>query len=99
MRRMKTIVAPAVATLLAGCATSPPAPDAVEGPALDAFVIETSATSVLGPDAEFVGSDLPDIGLSGLFAVRGPQECRVAVLHGGEDSLATRLATLKQARH
>jgi putative cardiolipin synthase len=88
-----------VAAMLSGCATSPPAPDAVAGEALEVFVAETSATSVLGTDAVFLGSDLPDVGLSGLFPVRGPEQCRVAVLHGGEDSLAVRLAVLKQARH
>jgi phosphatidylserine/phosphatidylglycerophosphate/cardiolipin synthase-like enzyme len=97
--RFRNIAASAVATLFAGCATSPQAPDAVEGATLDSFIVETSATSVLGTDAAFVGSDLPDVGLSGLFAVRGPRECRVAVLHGGEDSFATRMAALKQARH
>jgi phosphatidylserine/phosphatidylglycerophosphate/cardiolipin synthase-like enzyme len=99
VRRLRTIAVSAVATLVAGCAASPPAPDAVAGAALDTFIVETSATSVLGADAVFVGSDLPDVGLSGLFPARGPQECSVAVLHGGEDSFATRMAVLKQARH
>jgi cardiolipin synthase len=99
VRQLRTIAASGVATLVAGCASSPPAPDAVEGAALDAFIVETSATSVLGTDAVFVGSDLPDIGLSGLFPVRDPQECSVAVLHGGEESFAVRMAALQQARH
>ncbi len=97
--RLSTVAGSAIVTLLAGCATPPPAPNAVDGAALDAFVVETSATSVLGKDAVFVGSDLPEIGLSGLFPVRDPQECSVAVLHGGEDSFATRMAVLKQAQH
>jgi putative cardiolipin synthase len=84
--------------LLSGCAT-PPSPSGSAGsPALQAFVEETSATSVLGPEAVFVGSPYPDIGLTGLFPVRGPQECSVAVLQNGEDSLAVRLATLKAAQ-
>lgn len=56
-------------------------------------------TSVFGPASEFVPSDLPDIGGSGLFAPREPGECEVAVLAGGEDSYATRLALLAGARH
>ena len=63
------------------------------------YVLETSATSVLGPDANFAGSPYPDVAASGLFPVRGPDECDVAVLQGGEDSFAIRLDALKQARH
>ena len=85
------------AALLAGCATAPPTPDVQSGPALDEFVEETSATSVLGSDAHFVGSPYPDVGLSGLFPVRGPDACRVAVLQGGEDSFAVRMDALKKA--
>jgi len=86
------------ALLLAGCAaTSPPIEGNAE-PELAAFVVETSASSVLGPDARFIGSSYADVGLSGLFPVRTPEECRVAVLHGGEDSLAVRLEALKNAK-
>jgi phosphatidylserine/phosphatidylglycerophosphate/cardiolipin synthase-like enzyme len=87
-----------VVILLAGCtATSPPIE--VDGE-LDvaAFVAETSASSVLGPDARFVGSAHADVGSSGLFPVRTPDECGIAVLNGGEDSFAVRLAALKKAR-
>jgi putative cardiolipin synthase len=83
---------------LAGCAAVPPVPDTPGSPALQAFVAETSATSVLGAEASFIGSPYPDVGLSGLFPVREPQDCGVAVLHNGEDSLAVRLATLKAAQ-
>jgi len=81
-----------VATLV-GCAARPPQPD---GASAD-FVRETSATSVLGADAQFAGSPDPDVGTAGLFPVRGPDECDVAVLQGGEDSLAVRLRTLREA--
>jgi len=64
---------------------------------VDRFVTEASSTSVLGPEASFTGSPYPDVGTSGLFPVRGPEDCRVAVLHGGEDSLAVRLQSLKDA--
>ena len=92
---VRTVTVFAALTALAGCATAPPAPDSAS---LQAFVYETSATSVLGPDASFAGSPYPEVGLDGLFPVRGPEDCRVAVLHNGEDSLAVRLATLKAAR-
>jgi putative cardiolipin synthase len=84
--------------LLAGCATTSPSPDAAGAPAPRAYVAETSSTSVLGPEASFVGSPYPDVGLSGLFPVCGPADCGVAVLQNGEDSLAVRLATLKSAQ-
>jgi len=79
---------------LAGCAaTAPP-----DEPAVAAFVEEAAASSVLGPDASFTGSTYPDIGLSGLFPVRGPDECEIAVLENGEDSFAVRMDALKKAR-
>jgi len=80
--------------LLTGCAGAP-TPRATG--AVDEFVTETSATSVLGPEAEFLGSPYPDVGTDGLFPVRGPGDCKVAVLQGGEDSLAIRLQTLRSA--
>jgi putative cardiolipin synthase len=84
--------------LLAGCATRPSAADIESDAALESRVRETSATSVLGPDAQFVGSPYPDVGTDGLFPVRGPDACEVAVLQGGEDSFAVRLRMLKGAR-
>ena len=84
--------------LLAGCATRPSAADIESDAALELRVRETSATSVLGPDARFVGSPYPDVGTDGLFPVRGPDGCEVAVLQGGEDSFAARLRVLKGAR-
>jgi cardiolipin synthase C len=80
--------------LLAGCAQQPAAPD---GAPTEKFVAEASATSVLGPDARFVGSPYPEVGTTGLFPVRGPGDCEIAVLQGGEDSLAVRLQSLKDA--
>jgi phosphatidylserine/phosphatidylglycerophosphate/cardiolipin synthase-like enzyme len=96
--RIRAIAVVAATALLAGCATTSPSPGATGAPAPPAYVAETSSTSVLGPEASFVGSPYPDVGLSGLFPVRGPAECGVAVLQNGEDSLAVRLATLKAAR-
>jgi len=55
------------------------------------------ATSVFGPLSDFDGSEYSDVGLSGLFPVRPPGDCSVAVLAGGEDSFAVRLAALKNA--
>lgn len=83
--------------MVAGCASRPEVVP-ISGPALETYVAETSATSVVGADAQFQGSRYPDVGLSGLFPARGPGDCRIAVLEGGEDSFAVRLAALKQAR-
>jgi phosphatidylserine/phosphatidylglycerophosphate/cardiolipin synthase-like enzyme len=94
----RAVAVVAASALLAGCASGPPVADTAGSPSLQAFVAETSATSVLGAEASFAGSPYPDIGLSGLFPVRGPAECEVAVLQNGEDSLAVRLATLKAAQ-
>ena len=87
------------AVLLAGCAGTPTAPEGGDRAGVEAFVAETSATSVLGPDADFIGSEYEDVGLSGLFPVRGPDACRVAVLHGGEESFSVRMETLRKAKH
>jgi phosphatidylserine/phosphatidylglycerophosphate/cardiolipin synthase-like enzyme len=84
--------------LLAGCASAPPAPDPSDDRALAAFIEETSATSVLGTESRFVGSPYSDVGLSGVFPVRGPDQCQLAVLHGGEDSFAVRMDALKNAQ-
>ncbi len=53
---------------------------------------------MLGPDAQFTGSAYPEVGLSGMFPVRAPDACEVAVLQGGEDSFAVRLQTLANAK-
>ena len=85
----------ATLALLTGCATTPPADG---GQGVVEYVAETSATSVLGADATFAGSPLPDVGLTGLFPPHGPDGCQVAVLQGGEDSFAVRLETLRNAQ-
>ena len=65
---------------------------------LDGFIRETSSSSVLGTESRFVGSPYPDVGLSGLFPLRGTDECELAVLQGGEDSFAVRMEALKNAQ-
>lgn len=92
------LVVAAAIIVLAGCASAPSTPDGDAAPAIDAFIAEASASSVLGPESSFVGSAYPDVGLTGLFHVRGPDECRVAVLEGGEDSFAVRMDALRKAR-
>jgi phosphatidylserine/phosphatidylglycerophosphate/cardiolipin synthase-like enzyme len=52
---------------------------------------------LFGPPTDFDGSEYPEVGLSGLFPVRPPDECSAAVLAGGEDSFAVRMARLKNA--
>jgi cardiolipin synthase C len=63
-----------------------------------AMVARAHTTSLFGPPSDFDGSPLDDVGRSGLFAVRPPEQCEVAVLRGGEASLAARLEMLKHAR-
>ena len=65
---------------------------------LNGFIRETSSSSVLGSESRFVGSPYPDVGLSGLFPVHGPDECKLAVLQGGEDSFAVRMEALRNAQ-
>jgi cardiolipin synthase C len=65
-------------------------------PELVAFV---KGTSVFGPAKEWVKSDLDDVGATGLFAARPPDQCEIAILPGGEDSFAARMALLARAKH
>ncbi len=86
------------AVLLSACAATPPAPERYGEANLEATLAAESATSVLGPDSRFIGSPYPDVGTSGLFPPHGPDGCEVAVLAGGEDSFAVRMAALKGAQ-
>jgi len=86
-----------IAGMLAGCVVGPRSANNDTGPAVETFVDEARSTSVLGVDSRFVGSPYEDVALSGLFPVREPAECSVAVLQGGEDSFAVRMAALKRA--
>jgi putative cardiolipin synthase len=96
--RATTILLLSAAGLIAGCSTtSSTVGDGTEA-AVDQFVAEASASSVLGREARFVGSPYADVGLNGLFPVHGPEGCQIAVLQGGEDSFAVRLQALKSAR-
>jgi len=79
-----------------GCAVDPRPP--AEEPELALYVDEVSDTSVLGPDSDFIGSPLSDVGSGGLFPVHGPENCRIAVLQGGEASFSLRMDVLKKAR-
>ncbi|HWO22522.1 MAG TPA: phosphatidylserine/phosphatidylglycerophosphate/cardiolipin synthase family protein [Kofleriaceae bacterium] len=55
-------------------------------------------TSVFGPPEQFLGSELSEVGTSGLFPVRPPEACEVSILPGGEDSFAARMALLSRAQ-
>ena len=96
--RATTAVLLSAASWLAGCAATSPTADVGKEPGVGQFIAETSASSVLGPEARFTGSPLPDVGLQGLFPVHGPDGCQVAVLQGGEDSFAIRLQALRTAQ-
>jgi putative cardiolipin synthase len=87
-----------LAAMLAGCASTPRVAAEAGSRAVEELVETARSSSVLGPDSVFEGSPYPDVGLSGLFPVHGPAECRVAVLAGGEDSFAVRVEALRKAR-
>jgi len=90
------VAAAALASLLAACASTPPLPGTAPeevGTALE----RAGSTSVFGPPGDFDGSGYGDVGKVGLYAVRDPSQCEVAVLDSGEGSFAARLAMLKGA--
>jgi phosphatidylserine/phosphatidylglycerophosphate/cardiolipin synthase-like enzyme len=62
---------------------------------LVAFV---KGTTVFGPPAEWVKSDLGEVGATGLFPTRAADQCEIAVLAGGEDSFAVRMELLARAK-
>lgn len=82
---------------MAGCASAPPASDTAI--ALEGQFDGIGATAVLDPKSRFTGSPYADVARSGLFAVRGLDDCELAVLAGGEDSFAVRMAALGAAQH
>ena len=96
--RATTVLILSAAGSLAGCAATSPTSDVGVNPDVSQYVAETSASSVLGPEARFIGSPYPDVDLNGLFPVHGPEGCQLAVLQGGEDSFAIRMQVLKNAR-
>ncbi len=82
------------------CASTRPAEDKrVEESTAPRSTLSTSAIqgSVFGPAQGFVGSPFEEIGTSGLFNVHGPETCRIAVLHNGDDSFAARIQALEKA--
>jgi phosphatidylserine/phosphatidylglycerophosphate/cardiolipin synthase-like enzyme len=90
-RRLARVALLAALALAASACTRATRPADIDAAAV-------AATAVLGPDDGFTGSPYPEVGRSGLFPVREPAACRVAVLAGGEDSFAVRMAALRAAR-
>ncbi len=95
--RLASILLPLV-TLAGSCAHQDPTAHSVDSTAVDNPVLQVGSSPVLSPGSKFTGSPVPEVGLRGLFPVRSPQECEVAVLQGGEDSFAVRMAELRRAR-
>ncbi|HUS26940.1 MAG TPA: phosphatidylserine/phosphatidylglycerophosphate/cardiolipin synthase family protein [Kofleriaceae bacterium] len=62
------------------------------------LVASAHGTSVFGPIDEWMPSPQPGVGRTGMFDVRPPDQCEVAVLPGGEDSFATRMHLLSLAK-
>jgi putative cardiolipin synthase len=82
--------------LLTGCAQQPVNNQATVHVQAGLGLLKRNA-SVFGPDNEFVGSPLADIGLGGLFPVHPADSTRIAILSNGDDSFAARIQALKQA--
>jgi hypothetical protein len=59
-------------------------------PAAKDIVAFVDGKSVFGPAQEWMKSDLPEVGGSGLYPAHTPEQCEVAVLRSGEDSFAAR---------
>ena len=95
--RVGIVLAAVAALLLSACSTiTPPVP---QTPQEIARALERArSTSVFGPPQDFLGSTLADTGRHGLYPVRSPAECEVAVLDAGEGSFAARMALLKAAK-
>ena len=85
----------ALIALNAACASSR-SPAALR--AAQHLLAHARGTSVFGPPGQFLGSELPEVGASGLFPVRSPEECEIAILPGGEDSFAARMDLLARAK-
>jgi putative cardiolipin synthase len=84
-------------TLLSACATvSPPV---IDTPDEVSLALQRAAdTSLFGPPEDYIGSTFEDVGRSGLFSVRSPEECEVSVLDSGEGSFAARMEMLRNAK-
>jgi phosphatidylserine/phosphatidylglycerophosphate/cardiolipin synthase-like enzyme len=84
-------------TAFTGCTTTRPPGGGTVAPQTAELLARARTTSVFGPATDFVGSPFDDVALSGVFPVRPPNECEVAVLPSGEDSFAVRMETLRAA--
>lgn len=86
-----------VISLLAGCASGIQKPAVEVAGSHEAFMDIVGPTNVLDADSVFLGSPQESVGQDGLFEVRNPDECEVALLSGGEDAFAARMESLKKA--
>ena len=85
-----------VVVVVVGLACGSPQRREREARELVAFL---DGTSVFGPANEFRPSTQRDVGGTGLYATRPADQCEVAILAGGEDSFAARMALLARAKH
>lgn len=93
------LAVPGCLALLVACGSSSPRSQGGQGSwSATQLLLHARGTTVFGPPSEFLPSALPEVGDRGLFAVRAPAECDVAVLAGGEASFAERMRLLAQAR-
>lgn len=93
--RLYSVITVVMLTLMiSACATAPRKSE----PAVEELLALAQSSAALEPDSGYIGSPYEDVGLGGLFPLRGPDDCRIAILEGGEDSFAVRMATLKNAK-
>lgn len=98
VRRPSAIALLALGSLLSACTSVRPAPETAVDDVAPALA-RASATSVFGPPEDYLGSGYDDVGKVGLYPVRDPADCEVAILDSGEGSFAARVAMLKRATH
>ncbi len=96
MNRGVAVPASLALLFLLACGSSSRGPRATSTAALQ--LQRARGTTVFGAASEFDPSSLAEVGNRGLFAVRSPAECEVAMLAGGEDSFTERMRLLAQAR-
>jgi len=67
-------------------------------PPLGTLGVDKQPATVFGPDEEYSGSTLDEVGRRGLFETYGPESNQFALLKNGDESFAVRAQLLEQAK-
>ena len=93
-----------VILVISGCMPqniSPSVDDHAEVPSmppLGRLGVDKQPATVFGPDEEYSGSPLDEVGRRGLFETHGPESNQFALLKNGDESFAVRAQLLEQAK-